>query len=85
MYSLPQHLFEVTLNRVFTSDLVIEKLRDSKVKENPQEIYQWSNFAGYYPEESPNRRKIAHETYSLAIQFNDSNKYSILQALTNPK
>lgn len=85
VYSLPQYLFEIDPNGVFTSDLVIEKLRDSKIRENTQEIYRWSKFAGYYPEESATWRKIAHEACSLAIQFDDSNKYSILQALTNPK
>ncbi|MEA5553853.1 ATP-binding protein [Anabaena cylindrica UHCC 0172] len=85
VYSLPQYLFEIDPNGVFTSDLVIEKLRDSKIRENTQEVYRWSKFAGYYSEESPTWRKIAHEVCSLAVHFDDSDKYLILQALTNPK
>lgn len=83
-YRFPRYLVDVDPNGVITADLVVEKLTDPKIRGNPRETWQWAKFAGYYPDDSPTWRKIAHEACSLAVQFDDSDKYSIFDALTNP-
>jgi hypothetical protein len=83
-YRFPRYLVDVDPNGVITADLVVEKLRDPKIRGNPRQTWQWAKFAGYYPDDSPTWRKIAHEACSLAVQFDDSDKYSIFDALTNP-
>lgn len=64
--------------------MVVEKLKDPKVRGNPRATWQWAKFAGYYPDDSPAWRKIAYEACSLAVQFDDHDKYSIFRALTYP-
>jgi hypothetical protein len=83
-YNFPQYLIDVDPTGVITADLVIEKLKDPKVRGNPRETWQWAKFAGYYPDDSTAWRKIAYEACSLAVQFDDRDKYSIFQALTYP-
>lgn len=84
-YRFPRYLVDVDPNGVITADLVVEKLTDPKIRGNPRETWQWAKFAGYYPDDSPTWRKIAHKVCSLAVQFDDRNKYSIFHALTNPE
>lgn len=84
LYGFPRYLVDVDPTGIITADLVVEKLTDPKIRENPRKIYQWSKFAGYYPDDSPAWRKIAHEACSLAVRFDDRHKYSIFHALTNP-
>ncbi len=83
-YNFPQYLIDVDPTGVITAGLVVEKLKDPKVRGNPRETWQWAKFAGYYPDDSTAWRKIAHEACSLAVPFDDSDKYSIFDALTNP-
>jgi hypothetical protein len=83
-YKFPQYLIDVDPTGVITADLVVEKLKDPKVRGNPRETWQWAKFAGYYPDDSPAWRKIAYEACSLAVQFDDRDKYSIFHALTYP-
>lgn len=84
LYGFPRYLVDIDPTGIITADLVVEKLTDPKIRENPRKIYQWSKFAGYYPDDSPAWRKIAHEACSLAVRFDDRHKYSIFHALTNP-
>jgi len=83
-YNFPQYLIDVDPTGVITAGLVVEKLKDPKVRGNPRETWQWAKFAGYYPDDSTAWRKIAYEACSLAVQFDDRDKYSIFQALTYP-
>ncbi len=83
-YNFPQYLIDVDPTGVITAGLVVEKLKDPKVRGNPRETWQWAKFAGYYPDDSTAWRKIAHEACSLEVPFDDSDKYSIFDALTNP-
>jgi hypothetical protein len=85
LYVLPRYLVDIDPNGIIAPDLVVEKLRHPKIRENPRTIYQWSKFAGYYPDNSSAWRKIAHEACSQAIQFNERNKHSIFHALKNPE
>ncbi|CAD0230168.1 ATP-binding protein [Planktothrix agardhii] len=84
-YSFPRYLANVDPSGVITADLVVEKLTDPKVKRNPNEVWQWAKFAGYYPEDSLAWGKIANAACSVAIHFDDRQKYSIFHALTNPE
>ncbi|WP_189525213.1 ATP-binding protein [Nostoc sp. 'Peltigera membranacea cyanobiont' 232] len=83
LYGFPRYLVDVDPTGIITADLVVEKLTDARIRENPRKIYQWSKFAGYYPDDSPAWRKIAHEACSLAVRFDDRHKYSIFHALKN--
>jgi hypothetical protein len=83
-YNFPQYLSDVDPTGVITADLVVGKLKDPKVRGNPRETWQWAKFAGYYPDDSTAWREIAYEACSLAVQFDDRDKYSIFQALTYP-
>jgi hypothetical protein len=84
-YGFPRYLADVDPTGVITADLVVKKLTDPQVRGNPREIWQWAKFAGYYPDDSPAWRKIAHEACSLAVQFDNRHKYAIFDALTNPE
>ncbi|WP_201789253.1 hypothetical protein [Scytonema hofmannii] len=84
-YRFPRYLVDIDPTGVITADLVVEKLTDPNVRENPSEIYQWAKFAGYYPDSYLAWRKIAHEACSLGVQFDERHKYSIFHALTNPE
>ena len=83
-YNFPQYLMDVDPTGVITADLVVEKLKDPKVRGNPRATWQWAKFAGYYPDDSTAWREIASEACSLAVQFDDRYKYSIFHALTYP-
>jgi len=84
-YRLPQYLVDTDPKGIITPDLVLEKLTDPNVREDPNKIWQWAKFAGYYPDNSIAWYKIAHEVCSLAVRFGDRYKYSIFHALTNPE
>ena len=84
-YRLPRYLVDVDPQGIITPDLVLEKLRDPTIREDPRKIWQWAKFAGYYPDDSSAWYKIAREACSLAVRFGDRHKYSIFHALTNPE
>jgi len=84
-YRLPLYLFDIDPEGIITVDLILEKLADPRVRNDPSKIWRWAKFAGYYSDSSTAWYKIAHEVCSLAEQFHERDKYSIFHALTSPE
>lgn len=84
-YYLPQYVHDVDPHGLIVPGLAVEKLETEKMQGDFDAVYRWARFGGVYAENSEPWRWIARAALRLAPRFEERDRVSLMNALTDPR